>query len=445
MQVLIIDDEQDQRSMLGDFLQRNGYQVLPAADGQTGLDLYRDRRVDVVLLDQKMPGLSGAETLMRLRQINPLVKVIMITAHGAIATAVDAMKHGAVDFFEKPVDLRSLLKTLEDIKEQAMVRLDVGIIDQLECPLLPFPVVGNGETLHRVKSIIHRAAPHAWPVLLRGETGTGKELFARMVHALSPRCDQPFVEVNCAAIPDALFESELFGHEKGSFTGADRTRAGRFEDAHGGTLFLDEIGELPLLLQAKLLRVLQEQKIQRVGSNQQRSVDVRIVTASNRNLLQMVNDHDFREDLYYRLNVFEVEIPPLRQRKEDIPDLISFFLSKYGMDEYQFSSAAMDRLLKYDYPGNIRELEHLVQRTTALSRHLLIQESDLPAEVRLQHNSNNNDSSFTARVVAFEKQMLRDALQAHGGVQVKAAESLGISERVLRYKLGKYNIERDPS
>lgn len=443
MQVLIIDDEQDQRSMLSGFLRRNGFQVLPAADGQAGLDLYREHPVDVVLLDQKMPGLSGAETLKRLRGINPLVKVIMITAHGAIATAVDAMKLGAVDFIEKPVDLRSLLKTLEEIREQELVRLDVGMIDQLESPARPFTVIGNGQALHRVMSIIQRAAPHAWPVLLRGETGTGKELFARMVHALSPRRDQPFIEVNCAAIPETLFESELFGHEKGAFTGADRSRPGRFEDADGGTLFLDEIGELPLLLQAKLLRVLQERKVARVGSSQQRSVDVRVVAASNSNLLQMVQHQDFREDLYYRLNVFEVEIPPLRQRKEDIPDLISFFLSKYGMDAYQFSTAAMDRLLKYDYPGNVRELEHLVQRTTALSRHRLIQESDLPAEVRQQHSNNNSDSSLTARVAAVEKQMLLEALQAHGGVQVKAADSLGISERVLRYKLGKYNIERD--
>mgnify|MGYP001078006479 CR=1 FL=1 len=443
MQILVVDDEQDQRDMLSGFLRRNGHTVLQAANGETALGLYRQHSIDAVLLDQKMPGLSGAQTLARLREINPQIKVIMITAHGAIATAVDAMKLGALDFMEKPVDLKHLLQTLEDIAEQELIRQDVASIDAPAGQSLPFPVIGRGPAVHQVLSILRRAAPHAWPVLLRGETGTGKELFARLVHALSTRHDQPFVEVNCAAIPETLFEAELFGHEKGAFTGADRTREGRFEEAHGGTLFLDEIGELPLLLQAKLLRALQEQKIQRVGSNQSRPVDVRVIAASNRNLLERVQQQHFREDLYYRLNVFEVEIPPLRQRKEDIPDLIDFFLKKYGMQSYRFAAATLDQLMKYDFPGNVRELEHLVQRTTALSRHRDIQISDLPAEVRHHQRDSGAGTSLTERVADFEKQMLQNALDDHQGVQVKAARALGISERVLRYKLRKYGLEKD--
>jgi transcriptional regulator with PAS, ATPase and Fis domain len=274
--------------------------------------------------------------------------------------------------------------------------------------------------------------------LLRGETGTGKELFARLVHGLSSRHAEPFVEVNCAAIPENLFEAELFGHEKGAFTGAERARSGHFENANRGTLFLDEVGELPLILQAKLLRVLQEQRIQRVGSSATREVDVRIVAASNRNLHHMVQQGSFREDLYYRLNVFEVEIPPLRERKEDVPALVEFFLNKYALKGHHFAPDALDQLLKYDFPGNVRELEHVVQRTTALSRTNVVRAQDLPVEITRDNRTENPDQSLCARVAEFEQRLLEEALADNGGVQVKAAAQLGISERVLRYKLAKY-------
>lgn len=444
MRILVIDDEQDQRRMLCGFLKREGHLPLQAANGEQGIEVYRGEAVDLVLLDQKMPGMSGAETLARLHQINPLVKVIMITAHGAVDTAVDAMKLGALDFLEKPVDLRQLQQRLQEIAEQLLVEEDVQQLDeQTSERRLPFPVIGRSSSLRAVLSLLQRVAAHAWPVLLRGETGTGKELFARLVHGLSPRHQQPFVEVNCAAIPETLFESELFGHEKGAFTGADRIKPGRFEAAHQGALFLDEVGELPLLLQAKLLRALQEQRVQRVGSSQSRPVDVRIIAATNRNLQQMVQDGQFREDLYYRLNVFEVEIPPLRQRKEDIPDLVNFFLQKHKFTEREFSESAIDRLLKYEFPGNVRELEHIVQRATALCRGTRVQEQDLPAEVFRHQSSATAGSNLKQRVAAFEVRMLEEALQEHDGVQVKAAEALGISERVLRYKLEKYGLSRD--
>ena len=440
--ILVVDDEKDQREMLCGFLRRNGDTLIDAASGEQALELYKRHHIDVVLLDQKMPGISGGETLKQLRHINPLVKVIMITAHGAISTAVDAMKLGAVDFIEKPVDLRHLHKLIEDIAEQHQVEDDLSQIEKKSAERdLPLPVVGSSAALQQVLSILRRVSPQAWPVLLRGETGTGKELFARLIHGLSPRHAQPFVEVNCAAIPESLFESELFGHEKGAFTGADRSRSGLFEDAHTGTLFLDEVGELPLLLQAKLLRVLQEQRVQRVGSSKTRPIDVRIVAASNRNLQEMAQQGAFREDLYYRLNVFEVEIPPLRKRKDDIPELVTYFLTKYGLEEHSFSPTALDILLKYDFPGNVRELEHIIQRTTALSRSTLIREQDLPHEL-VQHGTDSQDNSLAGRVAEFEQRLLLQALEDNGGVQVKAAAQLGISERVLRYKLGKYGMTR---
>ncbi len=271
-----------------------------------------------------------------------------------------------------------------------------------------------------------------------GETGTGKELITRLIHLLSERNRGPLVEVNCAAIPGNLFESELFGHEKGSFTGATASRKGRFEAARGGTLFLDEVGELPLSLQAKLLRALQEKRISRVGSSREIDVDVRVVAATNRNLRELVANGSFREDLYYRLNVFEVELPPLRQRKEDIPLLADFFLQKCSPVEMQFDADAMSYLIKYPFPGNVRELEHLVQRLSTLVRGQVIRSRDLPADIR--HAEPAAQNNLQERLTTVEQQMIIAALEQHDWVQTKAAESLGISERVLRYKIGKYNI-----
>jgi two-component system response regulator AtoC len=276
-------------------------------------------------------------------------------------------------------------------------------------------------------------------VLVRGETGTGKELVARLIHLLSPRRDKPFIELNCAAVPENLFESELFGHEKGAFTGASSMRRGVFELADRGTLFLDEIGELPSPMQAKLLRALQENSIQRVGGERPVKVDVRIVAATNRDLKEMVERREFREDLYFRLNVIDLEIPPLRQRKEDIPELVDFFLAKAG-SQVSFDSQAMDRLTKYNFPGNVRELEHIIQRTTTLVRGRVISLHDLPEEVR--NFRGDSGGGLSDRLAEVERGMLLTALEEHGWVQTRAAEALGISERVLRYKMEKAGIRR---
>ncbi|MCP4214659.1 MAG: sigma-54-dependent Fis family transcriptional regulator, partial [bacterium] len=295
-------------------------------------------------------------------------------------------------------------------------------------------------SMKEVLSLVRRVAPTPWSVLVRGETGTGKELIARLVHLLGPSCDGPFVEVNCGAVPENLFESELFGHEKGAFTGASSNRKGRFELAGGGTLFLDEIGELPLGLQPKLLRVLQEKRITRVGGEKEISVDTRVVAATNRDLRSLVEEGLFREDLYYRLNVFEIEIAPLRSRKEDIPVLTDFFIERYGIRPIRFDKDALSALIKYSFPGNVRELEHIIQRTVTLCRSSVVQYRDLPPEVRFYRAT--GQGTLSERLEAVEREMLVQALEKNDWVQTRAAESLGISERVLRYKMKKQNIKK---
>ncbi len=441
MKILIVDDEEMQRDMLGGFLEKQGYHIFTAASGEEALAIFANTAIDLALLDQKMAGMSGDELLALLKKQNPLVRAIMITAYASVDTAVKVMRLGADDFLEKPVDLRLLLDKIEAIAAQLAVDEDAGeIATILEELALPFQVIGESPAMKELLSLLRRMARTPWTVLVRGETGTGKELVGRLLHSLSPRQAGPFVELNCAAVPENLFESELFGHEKGAFTGADSRRKGRFELAQNGTLFLDEVGELPLNLQAKILRALQESRISRVGSEQDIEVDVRVVAATNRDLKLMVDKGEFREDLYYRLNVLELEVPPLRRRKEDIPALVDFFLKKYSLQPVTISREALDALVKYPFPGNIRELEHLIQRLVALARSTKIMPADLPREIRLYQG--DGDGDLDSRLSEVEKEMIVAALQQHDGVQTRAAEALGISERVLRYKMAKYDIKK---
>ena len=442
MNILILDDEKMQRDLLQGFLEKQGYRVLTAADGSSGLSLFMEHPVELVLLDHRMPDMNGDEVLARMKEINPGVRTIMITAFAAVDMAVRVMQLGADDFLEKPVDLEELLTRIRAIEDELLVAGDVEAVEQsLQMEPLPVRLVGRSQAIQNVLSIVRRAAPAPWTVLVRGETGTGKELVARLIHMLSPRKDKPFIELNCAAVPENLFESELFGHEKGAFTGAAARRRGVFELADGGTLFLDEIGELPPAMQAKLLRALQENTISRVGSEKPISVDVRIVAATNRDLKAMVDQHTFREDLYFRLNVIEVEIPPLRQRKEDLPELIDFFLKKFN-SRARFDSPAMSQLSKYNFPGNIRELKHIIQRTITLARSEVISLRDLPPEIR-NYRGNSSSGNLTRRLAEIERQMLLDALESHDWIQTRAAKSLGISERVLRYKMEKAGIQKN--
>ena len=440
MLILIVDDEETQREMLQGFLEKQGYKVLTASGGNEALHIFDSVPVELVLIDHRMEGMNGDEVLEKMRAASPLVRAIMITAYGNVKTAVKVMQLGADDFMEKPVDLTALLEKIRRIEQSLIVQQEsLQITESLERIDLPISIIGSSKPMKELLSLIYRIAPTEWAALIHGETGTGKELVARLIHLMGPRKEGPFIEVNCAAIPENLFESELFGHEKGAFTGAASMRRGRFELASGGTLFLDEVGELPLHLQAKLLRTLQEKKVSRVGSEKEIDVDARVLTATNKDLKQMVSEGSFREDLFFRLNVLELIVPPLRERRDDIVELTEFFLDKYAVTEMSFGSDAMAQLVKYSFPGNVRELEHLIQRLVTLVRGTRIAAADLPAEIR---ENQNKGGLLSKRLAEVEKDMLVAALEEYHWVQTKAAESLGISERVLRYKMNKAGIKK---
>lgn len=441
MKILIVDDEQAQREMLQGFLEKQHFQVISAGNGKEAVRLFEELPLQLVLLDHHMEGMNGTEVLARIKEINPQAKAIMITAFGAVDTAVRAMKLGANDFMEKPIDLTELLEKIRRIEEELVVEEEASFVQEtLDASNLPLDIIGRSPAMTNILSMVRRIAPSPYTVLLRGETGTGKELIAKLIHLLSARKNAPFVTVNCAAIPENLFESELFGHEIGAFTGAVSSKKGRFELAQGGTLFLDEIGELPLNLQAKLLRALQEKMINRVGDEKEIAADVRLLAATNRNLKEMVENQHFREDLYFRLHVLEIELPPLRQRKEDIQELVAFFLNKFSLRPAVFSGEAMATLIKYSFPGNIRELEHIVQRTLTLARGKVIGLADLPLEV--SSRSADTTGSLDEQLTQMERKLIFNALEKNNWVQTRAALELGISERVLRYKMSKYNLKK---
>ncbi len=443
MNILIVDDEKDQRKLLSGFLDKQGFTTILAADAEQSLRIVRTENIDLALLDHRLPDINGDELLIKLQQINPRLRAIMITAYGAVDMAVKVMRTGADDFFEKPVDLRDLIKRIRSLEQEIMIDLDVEEVATTlnEKSELPLKLVGESPAMRDLISVIHRAAPTPWAVLICGETGTGKELIARLLHLLSPRREFPFVAINCAAMPENLVESELFGHEKGAFTGANSSRRGHFEIADGGTLMLDEVGELPLGTQAKLLRALQEKCITRVGGERELAIDVRILAATNRNLSEMVKKGNFREDLFYRLKVIEVEIPPLREHREDIPDLIETFLGRHNLTGLKFTPEALNTLARYHFPGNIRELEHIVQRASTLSRSPLIKAADLPSEVRFPITE--NQAKLDEHLAMLELRLIREALEKHNWVQTRAAASLGLSERVLRYKIKKHNLTKN--
>ena len=439
MNILIVDDEIMQLDLLKGFLEKQGYNVTAAENGYEAVHLFSQSLFQLVLLDHRMPDMSGNEVLKTIKEINPFVRSIMITAFGSVDTAVTAMKLGADDFLEKPVDLAVLMEKIRGIEQTLAMEQEAACVTEvLHERQLPIKIIGESAVMKEVLSLARRIAPTHWTVMIKGETGTGKELIAHLIHLLSPRSDKPFIEVNCAAIPENLFESELFGHEKGAFTGAASSRKGRFELAQHGSLFLDEVGELPLNLQAKLLRTLQEKKITRVGSERDIHVDVRVLAATNRDLSQMTADGSFREELLYRLKVLEIELPPLRQRKEDIPALTDFFLERYGPGKMNLSSDTMAMLVKYSFPGNVRELEHIIQRMVTLSRRSIIEPEDLPEEVRFHQAADRG--TLAERLTAVEREMVVSALERNEWVQTRAAEALGISERVLRYKMKKHKL-----
>ncbi len=443
--ILIIDDEAAQREAVGGYLRKRGFAVLQAANGREGLALLQDRVIDLIITDLRMPELDGMGVLAAARAINPAIGVVMATAFGTVDGAVDAMQEGAFYYLQKPIDLDVLDRLVDRALEQRHRISENELLREQIGERVPFGgIMGCSPAIEEALNVVARAAPSRATVLLHGESGTGKELMARAVHEASPRAGRPFVAVNCAALNKGLIESELFGHEKGAFTGADARRTGRFEQADGGTLFLDELAEIPLDVQVKLLRVLQERTIERVGSGVAIAVDVRLIGATNRDLATLVAHGAFREDLFYRLNVVAVDLPPLRQRKGDIPLLVNHFLARYAAENDkavgEISKEALELLTRYAYPGNVRELQNIVERAVVMARGAVVTCADLPAEVQEAAPAPVADT-LPAQVEELEKKAIAQALERAGGVQSRAAELLGLTERNLRYKLKKYGLK----
>ncbi len=452
MNLLVIDDEKIQRDSLTGFLEHIGHNVISAETGQKGLEMLEKSSIHVVISDFRMPGLDGLKVVEEVKKINPAILVILITAFGDVELAVNVMKAGAYDFLTKPIDLDQLEVILSRAEEQFYMSEENKMFREKLHQNASFnDIVSASSQMENVLNLCARVASGTSSVLIIGETGVGKELIARAVHFASPRKNKPFIAVNCSALNEHLLESELFGHEKGAFTGAVNAHAGRFEVAHGGTLFFDEIGDMPLSVQVKLLRALQEHVIERVGSTQLINVDVRVITATHRNLEDLIEENKFRRDLFYRINVVPIHIPPLRERREDILVLAEAFLEKYSKENHRevkgFNTDAIELLMRYNYPGNVRELENAVERAVLLTRSEYIEPKDLPDSI-LNSISNFSGDFITLpvngkmpeMVEQLERQMLLSALEKFNGNQSRAANKLGISEKSVRDRMKKWNI-----
>jgi len=450
--ILIAEDEKTQRDLLEGFLKKEGFSVEAVADGKEFLKKLQGDFFDTALIDYKMPELDGLQTLREIRKLYPDLPVIMMTAYGTVETAVASMKEGALDYITKPIDLEELLLMLQKVIERSnLIKENKELKAQLQERYEYTNIVYGSPKMEEVMGLVARVAPSQTTILIRGESGTGKELIANAIHYASPRSAKPWVKMSCAAIPETLLESELFGHERGAFTGATQRRIGRFEEADGGSIFLDEIGDLSPSTQVKLLRILQNKEFQRLGSNLILKTDVRVITATHRDLEDAIKKGLFREDLYYRLNVISILLPPLRERREDIPLLIDLFLQKYSNENQKsisdISQEARALLHRYPYPGNIRELENLIERAVVLCRGEMITTQDLPFHLKEEKSERllepKKEKSLPESLEEIERDSILKALHQNQGVQTKAAENLGISERVLRYKMKKYRIRFD--
>jgi DNA-binding NtrC family response regulator len=449
--ILIIDDEEAQRNVLKGYLEKKGFKLFSAASGTEGVKVVNNNVVDIILSDFKMPDITGLEVLEQVKKINPEISFVILTAYGTIENAVKAMRLGAFDYISKPVDLDELDLLLDRIIENKNLKSEIQLLKiQLKEKFKIDSFISNSPKMEEVLSVASRAADSKATVLISGESGTGKEVLAKSIHFASSRKDKPFIAVNIPALPETLLESELFGHEKGAFTGAEKSKKGRFELADGGTIFLDEIGDIPLNLQVKLLRVLQEHQIERLGSTEHINIDVRIIAATHQNLEHKIKDGSFREDLFYRLNIVSLNIPPLRERKEDILTLIDYFIEKYSKEnnkqKLSLSKEAVDALLKYNFPGNVRELENIIERSVVLSRNDIITLNDLPNVVKgfkVEKESDvKEEGTLVDQVEKLEKKLIYDALSKSNGNQSLAGRMLGITERNLRYKMQKYDIKK---
>ena len=448
--IVVIDDEANAVSALATLLREDGYEVEGAPEAQSGLALLERFDADVVLTDLRMPGMDGLELLAKVKQIRPETMVVLMTAFGTVKTAVKAMKMGAEDYLSKPVDVEEVELVLERVLEKKRLLEETRVLRARVASKYRFEsLVGESPAMLAAFKVIQQVAPSSASLLLLGESGTGKELFAQALHQNSPRRTKPFIKVACAALPETLLESELFGHEKGSFTGAAYTRAGRFEMAEGGTLFLDEIGDISPAVQVKLLRFLEEKEFERVGGNRTFKVDVRIVAATHRDLQKKLADGTFREDLYYRLNVIELHIPALRERAGDIPVLATHFLKRFadqnGKDVRGFTDEALALMLRHSWPGNVRELENAVERAVVLSNEPLLGAGYFPTLRRGAETVSAGDGggprvSIPGSTMAeLEREAILRTLEAVGGSTGRAAELLQISPRKIQYKLKEYH------
>jgi two-component system, NtrC family, response regulator PilR len=453
--ILVVDDEESIREFLEIMLKKEGYEITLAEDGQKAKDLLAKKSFDMIISDLQMPHVTGIELLKHVKETAPEIVFMMITAFGTTETAVEAMKMGAYDYITKPFKIDEVRLNIQNALRSRNLEVENRSLKKELVKEYSFQnMIGNSQAMHAIFDMVKRVSQTPTNVLVTGESGTGKEVVAKAIHYNGPLKDKPFVTINCGAIPENLMESEMFGHKKGSFTGAVSDKAGLFEVADSGTLFLDEVGELPLTIQVKLLRAIQERVIRRVGATDDMKVEVRIIAATNRNLEEMVQKGTFRQDLFYRLNVINIKTPGLRERREDIPLLANHFLKKYnerlGKNIGGISTEAMEILKKYDYPGNVRELENLIERTVALEGGAMILPESLPPMVntssgRKMASSNEieigDDGVDLDKVMGqIEKELLVKAIHAAGGVKKRAAKLLHISFRSMRYRIEKYNL-----
>ncbi|MBI5748108.1 MAG: sigma-54-dependent Fis family transcriptional regulator [Nitrospinae bacterium] len=450
--ILIVDDEKGQREILKTIIQGEGYEVMTASNEREALKAIGEGVFDAILTDLKMPGGDGTHLLTNILKEMPNTSVVIMTAHGTIDSAVEAMKLGAFDYLTKPLERDELLVVLNKAVEKTkLLNENTRLREQLEDRFKIENIIGKDGKMQEVLKIIKKVSNSNSTVLIFGESGTGKELAAKAIHHNSPRRDKPFMDINCAAIPETLLESELFGYEKGAFTGASTRKMGLFESANGGTLFMDEIGDMGIGLQARLLRAIQEREIRRVGGKDNIKIDVRIISATNKNIEGEIKEGRFREDLYYRLNVIAFRIPPLRERMGDVPELVSFFISKYnkslGKKINGISDNALNLLINYSWPGNVRQLESVIERAVLLTDGAVIETDTLPPEIfnkpiqigKIDFDIPNDGISFEE----LEREVLLKAMRKSNWVIAKSAQLLGMSYRTLQYRLNKFGIKRE--
>jgi two-component system response regulator HydG len=451
--ILVVDDDHAHRTMLNTLISGWGYAVSEADDGFTAIEEVKESSFDLVLMDVRMVRVSGLEALEAIKAHNPAIPVIIMTAYSSVDTAVKALKQGAHDYLTKPLDFDKLRLTMDRAMEHTRLEEENRLLrETLGQQFDSQNIIGKSPAMIKLLETVSQVAPSEATVLISGESGTGKELIAGAIHFNSRRKNGPFVKINCAAITETLLESELFGHEKGAFTGADRRKEGRFSQAHGGTLLLDEVSEMSLMMQVKLLRALQEREFNRVGGESTIQVDVRVIAATNKNLKDQINEGAFREDLYYRLNVVELEVPPLSDRKEDIPLLTKHFLEMFAAKNRKeikgFTPKAMDNLIRYNWPGNVRELMNAVERAVVLTRSSYLDEADFPFMTDFLIENRQEDSIRSdARILQgeapleeIEKKAILNTLQAANGNKSEAARRLGITRKTLHKKLKAYGV-----